>query len=180
MRLETDRLQLDLLQSNHAALLRDYHHKNKAHLAPWEPRRPESIGSIAYWDDWVANRMRQQEMKQAFSIVAVLKGEKDICAFCSFTNVVGGPFQACNLGYSVSIEYQGHGLMHETLKAALGFIFEEISLHRVMANYMPENQRSERLLTSLGFEKEGFAKSYLKINGAWRDHVLTSKINPNH
>ncbi|WP_415232094.1 hypothetical protein [Psychromonas sp.] len=38
--------------------------------------------------------------------------------------------------------------------------------------------RSEKLLVKLGFEKEGVAKSYLKIAGSWQDHVLTSKINP--
>jgi ribosomal-protein-alanine N-acetyltransferase len=33
-------------------------------------------------------------------------------------------------------------------------------------------------LHSLGFEKEGYAKSYLQINGRWQDHVLTSLLNP--
>ena len=45
-----------------------------------------------------------------------------------------------------------------------------------MANYMPHNSRSAALLFRLGFEKEGVARSYLKIAGKWQDHVLTSKI----
>jgi ribosomal-protein-alanine N-acetyltransferase len=45
-----------------------------------------------------------------------------------------------------------------------------------MANYMPRNDRSGRLLGRLGFEKEGYAKRYLKIEGLWEDHVLTAKI----
>jgi ribosomal-protein-alanine N-acetyltransferase len=49
-----------------------------------------------------------------------------------------------------------------------------------MANYMPENKRSARVLEKLGFEKEGMARDYLKIAGEWRDHVLTAKINPWH
>jgi ribosomal-protein-alanine N-acetyltransferase len=44
---------------------------------------------------------------------------------------------------------------------------------------MPANTRSARLLEKLGFEKEGFARRYLYINGRWEDHVLTSLINPN-
>jgi len=32
------------------------------------------------------------------------------------------------------------------------------------------------LLDKLGFKREGFAEKYLKINGIWEDHVLTSKI----
>jgi ribosomal-protein-alanine N-acetyltransferase len=30
----------------------------------------------------------------------------------------------------------------------------------------------------LGFEKEGYAKSYLKIAGHWQDHILTALVNP--
>lgn len=47
-----------------------------------------------------------------------------------------------------------------------------------MVNYIPSNIRSERVLLKLGFEKEGLAKSYLKIAGKWQDHILTAKIKP--
>ena len=47
-----------------------------------------------------------------------------------------------------------------------------------MACYMPANQRSGALLERLGFEREGFARAYLMINGRWEDHILTSLINP--
>ena len=43
-----------------------------------------------------------------------------------------------------------------------------------MANDMPHNKRSGDLLARLGFEKEGYAKDYLLIDGEWRDHVLTA------
>jgi len=33
-------------------------------------------------------------------------------------------------------------------------------------------------LEKLGFEKEGFARRYLCINGKWEDHILTSLVNP--
>ncbi len=68
--------------------------------------------------------------------------------------------------------------MRESLTVAIQHVFRDIGLHRIMANYRPENTRSEHLLASLGFEKEGLARSYLKINGSWADHVLTSLINP--
>ena len=70
--------------------------------------------------------------------------------------------------------------MTEFVEAATNYVFAELDLHRIMANYVKENVRSARILEKLGFEKEGYAKSYLKIAGTWRDHVLTAKINPNH
>lgn len=68
--------------------------------------------------------------------------------------------------------------MRECLDAAIRHVFVKLALHRVMANYQPENRRSARLLNGLGFEQEGVARAYLKINGVWTDHVLTSLINP--
>ena len=51
-------------------------------------------------------------------------------------------------------------------------------MHRVMASYIPVNERSGRLLKKLGFIVEGYARDYIYINGSWRDHILTSLVNP--
>lgn len=53
-----------------------------------------------------------------------------------------------------------------------------MGFHRIMANVMPGNRRSARVLKSLGFRIEGRAKAYLLIAGRWEDHVLTSLVNP--
>ena len=47
-----------------------------------------------------------------------------------------------------------------------------------MANYLPINERSGRLLKRLGFKVEGYARDYIFINGAWQDHILTAMLNP--
>lgn len=68
--------------------------------------------------------------------------------------------------------------MTEALGAAIPYVFATMGLHRIMANYVPENTRSERLLARHGFVREGLAPNYLFINCAWRDHVLTALTNP--
>src|SRR5215218_9941972 len=97
---------------------------------------------------------------------------------CNYTNVVRGPFLACHLGYQIARAREGRGLMTEALRATNAFVFESMRLHRIMANYRPENERSGRLLDRLGFVREGLAKDYLFIDGAWRDHILTALTNP--
>ncbi len=70
--------------------------------------------------------------------------------------------------------------MLECLEAAISYMFTVVGLHRIMANYIVGNERCSALLKRLEFEKEGLAKSYLKIDGRWQDHILNSKINPWH
>ena len=55
---------------------------------------------------------------------------------------------------------------------------ERRGLHRVEAACLPENHASHRLLLKSGFYEEGMARAYLKINGAWRDHVLFGRVSP--
>ena len=94
----------------------------------------------------------------------------------TLSQIVRGPFQACYIGYGIAKAHEGHGLMHEALRAVLSYAFNDLALHRVMANHVPDNARSARLLARLGFQPEGLAKSYLFLNGGWRDHVLTSLL----
>ncbi len=68
--------------------------------------------------------------------------------------------------------------MRKALQLAIPYMFEVQNMHRIAASYMPRNVRSEAVLQSMGFEREGFAKNYLLINDKWEDHVLTSLINP--
>jgi len=88
--------------------------------------------------------------------------------------IVFGAFEACYLGYGLDVDAVGKGYMTETLAAALTFVFDTLRLHRVMANYMPSNERSAAVLRRLGFRVEGYAKDYLEIDGTWRDHILTA------
>jgi ribosomal-protein-alanine N-acetyltransferase len=67
--------------------------------------------------------------------------------------------------------------MSEALRATIAHVFGTLKLHRIMANHLPENTRSAALLKKLGFAVEGYARDYLFIAGAWRDHVLTALTN---
>lgn len=178
--IDTARTRLDVLHERHAARLGDYYRENAVHLKQWEPVRPGDFTSLSS----CAARARQAQLNfkhdLSVNLVAISKADKSITAICNFTNILKGPMMACNLGYSVCASHQGQGLMGEVITAALPYMFNTIGLHRIMANHLPENDRSAALLARLGFEKEGYAKAYLKINGQWRDHVLTAKINPQH
>ena len=162
----------------HAPLLLGYRLENRAHLAPWEPAR-----TPAYYTEEAARQRLAQSVDEARagSALHFMARERDggaVVATCAFTNIVHGVFQACHVGFSVAASRQGTGLMHEVAKAGIEYMFGEHKLHRIMASHMPRNLRSAALLDKLGFEREGYARAYLRIGGQWEDMVLSSLINP--
>ncbi|WP_426356821.1 GNAT family N-acetyltransferase [Pseudocolwellia sp. HL-MZ19] len=175
--LETKNLIITILTPADFKLLVEYQNNNKQHLSQWEPiRTPE------YFDEYetkkrIENSSLDYQLGNSISLVALNKDKNKIVSLCTFSNIVHGAFQACNLGYSINEEDQDKGLMYEMLNVSIKYVFQTYKLHRIMANYMPENRPSESLLIKLGFQKEGLAKSYLKIAGIWQDHILTSKIS---
>jgi ribosomal-protein-alanine N-acetyltransferase len=96
-----------------------------------------------------------------------------------FSQITRRAFCNAMLGYAIDAAHEGRGLMREALQATLADAFSpRVGLHRVQANVRPENTRSLALLDRLGFEREGLAREYLFIDGAWRDHVMTAQRNP--
>lgn len=175
--IETPRTSLMLLGPNDAQLMLEYYCQNKQHLVQWEPERELDFYGIDHWKAALIESYVMYEARSALKLVGLNKDKTEVIGVCNFTNIIGGIFQACNLGYGLSEKYQGQGYMQEILEASIEHMFSKLGLHRIMANYIPTNLRSEALLTRLGFEKEGLAKSYLKINGKWQDHILTAKVN---
>lgn len=178
-RLETERLLLEVPRPNDAAALAAYCLENREHLAPWEPARDEAYFTAAHWTRELVGVESAVRRGQALAFVLRLRSEPErrIQGRCALTNIVRGPFQAAHLGFSLDRRAQGQGLMAEALVATIGHAFEAMGLHRIMAAYVPANERSARVLRRLGFETEGYARAYLLLPGAWRDHVLTALVN---
>lgn len=155
-----------------------YERVNRRHLQPWEPFRDEEYFSIGSAKARVEQQVNNLQAGNALCFLLLESESGEVLARCNYTNIVRGVFQACHLGFSLAESAQGRGLMKRTLQVTNRHCFEQLGLHRIMANHLPRNVRSERLLESLGFEKEGYARAYLKIAGVWEDHTLRSLINP--
>jgi ribosomal-protein-alanine N-acetyltransferase len=62
--------------------------------------------------------------------------------------------------------------MRDSLSGVIRFVFDDLGLKRLEAACLPNNDASQQLLRQLGFSQEGYARKYLFIDGAWRDHLL--------
>ncbi len=169
--LTTQNLILETPEMEDLQAFKDFESRNALHLAKWESTSYlESKGDYeSCLDSW------KNECELGKSVRFFLKPKENpemIIGMCNFTQIFRGGFQACYLGYNIDHAYEGKGLMFEAAENGIRYMFEELEVHRIMANYMPVNVRSAKLLSRLGFSVEGFAKNYLSINGRWEDHVL--------
>ena len=179
--LETARLSVRLARPGmESAMARFLEENFPGHLDRWSPPAAPAYFTAAFWRERLAIALEEYLAGRAARFVLQPRGPADgpIVGTCNYTNIVRGPFQACHLGYQIARDHEGRGLMCEALRATNAFAFETLRVHRIMANYRPENERSARVLARLGFAREGIARDYLFIDGAWRDHVLTALTHP--
>lgn len=178
IRMRTPRTVIRLLDVEQADVLRRYRCENREHLAPWEPLRTAAHYTVDGCRQAIEAGLEAARADRGYPFAVLVPDTGEMIASFTFANVVRGVFQACHLGYGIAQRHEGRGLMFEALDAAIRYAFGPLDFHRVMANHMPRNERSGRLLERLGFEREGYAKRYLKIDGLWEDHVLTARIRP--
>jgi len=159
------------IESDHLAF-QAFEERNSTRLSPWRSTVSDPKTQILKWQS-------ELEENRAIRFAVFLRENSDgeIIGFCNFSQIFRGPFQACYLGYQIDAGHEGMGLMSEAVEKGIQYMFEKQNLHRIMANYMPSNKKSARLLNKLGFVIEGEAKKYLLINGQWEDHILTSLTN---
>lgn len=174
----TERLVVRLGDSADVGAIVSYFVDNREHLRPFDPERPAAFFSEEFWHAQVRQSVIDFYSDRALRLFLFDRHDPGrVLGLANFTQIVRGVAQFCNLGYSLAADAQGRGLMYEALQPALSYAFGAMGLHRVQANYMPHNLRSGALLRRLGFVVEGFARDYLRINGRWEDHLLTSLTN---
>lgn len=177
--IETERLALTLPAVEAAPRMLCYFEENREHLARWMPPLPIDYYTESHWRERLKKAREEFVQDKSMQLVIFERGRLDgrVIGVCNFSAFIRSAFHACYLGYSIGGRDEGRGLMYEALAAAIKYAFEDLRLHRVMANYVPTNERSGRVLRRLGFTVEGYARDYLLIGGQWRDHILTSLTN---
>lgn len=164
----TDRLKIRQPQLSDVEQLASFEERNR-HF--WQDYINSAVVSP---QEKLARWLKEMEEGRAYRFFLCLRNDSLIIGQCNFSQIVRGFFQACYLGYMIDADYQGKGLMTEAISALIPFIFYEVKLHRIVANYQPTNSRSAALLRRLGFEIEGYAKNDLMIDGLWKDHILSA------
>jgi ribosomal-protein-alanine N-acetyltransferase len=162
--------------------------RNAEHLAPWEPARPDDFATEAAQAPRVAETLAAAATGSALPLVLARPqagagpggeaggGSDEIVGTLTLSGITRGAFQSADLGYWTDHRLQGRGLMSAAVGAVVAIARDGLGLHRLQASTLPENDRSQAVLARAGFERIGYAPSYLRIAGRWRDHVLFQRV----
>jgi ribosomal-protein-alanine N-acetyltransferase len=178
--ISSTRLSLRLGTKKDVPEIINFFYRNQEHLSPWQPLWHSTFLTQEFWQQQVEENIKEFQGDRSLKLfIFKATHPTEIIGQVNFNNFGRGAAQFCYLGYSLAEIEQGKGYMAEALQAAINYVFKELNMHRVMANYIPQNQRSGNVLKRLGFVVEGYAREYLLINGQWQDHILTSLTNKN-
>ncbi|MEK3790239.1 GNAT family protein [Paenibacillus sp. FSL R7-0204] len=160
---------LSLLELTDAEELLSLRLRNRTAHQQFEPLRSEDYFTLESQRQLINQRILDAQQDSAYMFgIYLLSGE--LIGQITISNVVRGVGQFCDIGYLIDHEQQGQGYTSAAVHLILGYAFRSLGLHRVQAAILPHNNGSRRVLEKNGFQAEGLARRFIRINGEWQDH----------
>lgn len=150
--------------------------RSRDFLQPWEPTWPADDLTRPAFRRRLGVYNRDLELGHGFPFFVFREEDEALVGGLTLSNVRRGIAQTATMGYWIGEPYARRGFTLDAVRAASRFAFTRLGLHRIEAACLPSNEPSRNLLLKAGFTLEGKARAYLKINGAWRDHLLFGLI----
>ena len=146
--LESERLTLRAWTRFDADALYDYASQpDVGPSAGWMPHRNKAE-SLRFLEDVLLNNplawaMHYKPDNLVIGCINLRNDEKRTAARCYA------------LGFSMSKEYWGHGIMPEAAALVIPYAFESLKARLVSCYHYPQNTRSQRVIEKCGFKYEG-------------------------
>jgi ribosomal-protein-alanine N-acetyltransferase len=146
-------------------------------LVPWEPTWPVDDLTRGAFRRRLKRYAEDQRNDLAYAFLIFRSDDNAMVGGLTLANIRRGVAQAGSIGYWIGAPFARKGYMTAAMRALVPFCFRTLRLHRLEAACIPGNTASICLLEKTGFEREGYARSYLCINGVWQDHLLYARLD---
>lgn len=177
--LDTEHLRLSVLRKSEAGKACDYFCRNRDFHRKFAQTHTDEYFTVSVQKKYLAYDCESFLEGSLVPLWITEKGNDLLIGRVSFFNFAYGGMMSCACGYHLDKDYTGRGYMTEALRSAMAFVFDEYKMHRIEAFILPENERSLALVKRLGFHYEGERKSYMHINGKYRDHEAFYMLEDN-
>lgn len=155
------------------AILRE---TSRSFLVPWEPTWPSDDLTRGAFRRRLKRYAEDQRSDLAYAFLIFRSDDNAMVGGLTIANIRRGVAQAGSVGYWIGAPFARKGYMTAAVRALIPYSFTALRLHRLEAACIPDNAASIRLLEKTGFTREGYARSYLCINGVWQDHLLYARL----
>jgi len=149
---------------------------SRAFLVPWEPTWPIDDLTRSAFRRRLRRYAEDVRSDLAYAFLIFRSDDSAMVGGLTLANIRRGVAQAGSIGYWIGAPFARKGYMTAAMRALVPFCFGTLRLHRLEAACIPANTASVRLLEKTGFQREGYARSYLCINGVWQDHLLYARL----
>jgi ribosomal-protein-serine acetyltransferase len=165
-------LELRLLEERHAEAVFAVVDRNRAYLRQWLPWLDvslspddtrnfikESLGEFANGEGLLAGIWEREQVIGAISYDAIDRANRSL-----------------RIGYWLSSDHQGKGVMTKACRAMVDHAFDELGLNRVEIRCATGNARSRAIPQRLGFKQEGIQRQVEWLYDHFVDLVIYAML----
>jgi len=168
----SDRITLRLLQSHHAKILFDLVDSNRDHLRAWLPwldktRSEKDTNEFIY------------EMLSSFASTGAFTcgvWYKERLSGVAGYNRIDSENRVGYIGYWLSKDAEGKGIMTSCCRALINHGFEECNLNRIVIAVATNNLKSQAIPDRLGFSREGVLREAEWLYNHYVDHTVNALL----
>jgi len=165
-------VELSLVQESHAPALFALVDRNRAHLRQWLPW----VDGTRQESDTLQFIQAQMEQFASNAGFAAIIWENGQIAGTIGTHQIDWAHRRVELGYSLAAEFQGRGLITDSCRVLLKYLFTEMQLNRIEILCAVGNTKSTAVPKRLGFTYEGTLREAQLLNGQFMDLEVYSML----
>lgn len=146
--------------------------RNRAYLREWLPWLDANQSAEDTRRFIVDSSKRASE---GSGLVTAIFFRDQICGVAGF-NWIDTANRACEIGYWISEDHQGRGIVTRSVRSLVGFAFDQEQLNRVAIPVAVENAKSRAIPERLGFTSEGIRREAEWLYDHFVDHVMYAML----
>lgn len=171
-KIEND-LELMIPQMHHAPEITALVRHNLDRLKKWMPWAVSDY-SLETANEYIRRNLTCLAEGTGFSVAIVLNGR--IAGMVGFHDV-NEQSRTADIGYWITDEAEGRGLVTKSCRVFIGYLFDEVGLKRIQIKCNIDNVRSRAIPERLGFTFEGIEERAEYVDGKYGDWAVYAMLS---
>ncbi len=161
-------LRLALVEPKFAPFYLDIVTAQREYLSEWLAWPPHA-NNEEFFLSFIKRSLREYAEGNSMVCAMIYRGE--LVGNISF-NTINHQLQKVQIGYWLSKEHQGKGIITKSVTKLIEIAFDELNMQKVEIAVAVDNQPSRKVCERLGFTLEGILTRAENLNGRVVDHAV--------